>query len=102
MKINIKPLLSAILVVITINCYAQKASEKASSDICECVEKKLPTTEQQHVQDSVSRCFGQAMAVHMEGLNKEFKIKSVTVESIFETREKLLKVLRKKCEYFKK
>jgi hypothetical protein len=86
---------------LVINSFGQKASEKATKDICECAEKKLPNTEQLHVKDSLSSCFGQAMAVHMEGLNKEFKIKSITVESIVETRDRLLKILRKKCTYFK-
>jgi len=96
-----RTLLLGTFLLLTINSFGQKSSEKASKDICECVEKKLPNTEQLHIKDSVNSCFGQAMAVHMAGLNKEFKIKSVTVESIIETRDRLLKILRKKCVYFK-
>lgn len=97
-----RTLLSGVFLLLTISAFGQKSSEKASKDICECVGKKLPNTEQQHVKDSVNSCFGQAMAVHREGLNKEFKIKSTTVESVFETQDRLLKILRKKCVYFKK
>jgi hypothetical protein len=100
-KIDMKILFLGTLLLLAINSFGQKSSEKASKDICECVEKKLSNTKQLNVKDSVNSCFGQAMAVHMDGLNKEFKIKSVTVESVMETRDRLLKVLRKKCTYFK-
>ncbi len=96
-----RKLFLSIFLILSINSFGQKSSEKASKDICECVEKKLPNTDQLHVKDSVNSCFGQAMAVHMEELNKEFKVKSITVESIWETRERLLKILQKKCVYFK-
>ncbi len=91
----------AAFLLLTTYSFGQKSSEKASKDICECVEKKLPLTEQVHLKDSVNSCFGEVMAVHMEELMKEFKIKSITVESVWETRDRLLKVLRKKCPYFK-
>jgi hypothetical protein len=94
-------LLLVTFLLLTIKSFGQKSSEKASRDICKCVEKKLPGTDQLHVKDSVNSCFGQAMVVHMDGLHKEFKIKSTTVESIWETRDRLLKILRKKCVYFK-
>jgi hypothetical protein len=64
-------LLLGTLLLLAINSFGQKSSEKASKDICECVEKKTPGTDQLHVKDSVNSCFGQAMAVHMEGLSKE-------------------------------
>lgn len=94
-------LLFGIFLLVTASSFAQKASQKASADVCECVEKKLPATEQQHVKDTVNRCFGHAMAVHMDELNKEFKVTAVTVESIMKTRDRLLKILKKKCVYFK-
>jgi hypothetical protein len=95
-----RTLILTTFLLLAINAFGQKSSEKASKDICECVEKKLPNTDQLHIKDSVNSCFGQAMAMHMAGLNKEFKIESVTVESVMETRDRLLKILRKKCVSF--
>jgi hypothetical protein len=96
-----RTLLLGTFLLLAINSFGQKSSEKASKAICECVEKKLANSDQLHIKDSVNSCFGQAMAVHMDGLNKEFKIKSVTVESVMETRDRLVKILRKKCKHFK-
>jgi hypothetical protein len=74
--------------------------KKLAKTFVNALKKKLPNTDQLHIKDSVNSCFGQAMAMHMAGLNKEFKIESVTVESVMETRDRLLKILRKKCVSF--
>ncbi len=83
--------------------YAQKTREVAADQICKCIEEKAANTEQIHLGDSIARCFGDAIAVHIANLKDEFSIKEkgTTVQSVWEVRDSLLAVLEKRCPYFK-
>jgi hypothetical protein len=68
--------------LISLQGHSQKASTQASEYICACIEKRLPDTKPEHARDSVNKCFGEAMAIHHAELQKEFRLKEITVESI--------------------
>lgn len=98
-------IISLILLSMGTIAYGQKSSDKVSSEICKCIEDKIPDIGGNlHLKDSVNACFGQGMATDMAGLRKEYKMKSdgITVEQIREIRDRLWKKLEKDCENFKK
>lgn len=84
-----------------INSYGQKTSAKVAVEICKCIESKLPHTEPKSIKDSIDQCFGKYIAYNIIDLKNELEIKSITVESIFLIREKVLAELRTNCIYFK-
>lgn len=97
-------IVGTLLLVGTIS-YGQNSSENASKAICKCIEEKVPAIDEKfHLKDSVKACLARGMAMDMDGLRKDYRMRrnGITVEQVREIRDRLWRRLEKDCGKFKK
>lgn len=80
--------------------YSQQIALDVSDSICDCLERKLPNTDNRNQKDTIYGCIGSHMAQNSDALFAAYDLKGYTVENIKLLQQKLVATLEERCKMF--